>query len=382
MVNADEGPNSSRLDSSFQNFEDLLKSQTCSPQVLEEYLNRNASRLFLGLDYFKHSTATSRQAFQKKKVFENLQGKVVQITENAELDFILAASSDCNLDENITAQLLRTYLRLRVETEENVEKFSYSDFDKDNLLSFYFDERTSLLSCILLLLHYDLQENYKYAAVITPFLDDLFSKDATTGFVDRILKQFEQRQSEPLPPAFATLKQDTWIKQSLAEQSLLLEIVFMSSYVRYVANAQILYAQLKFFKKINFGSATPLPVFDAEQRALVQRINYFSVLILLSYFLLEKLLYIDTSNHYLLDTKESLIKLIDREIVELSADPIHGPLFLVWGSVISILDDHYNGRRSVFCIPLENGERYVQNGFRLNVVPFFIKLLQVLDVEV
>ncbi|MGH0160980.1 UNVERIFIED_CONTAM: hypothetical protein FKN15_040575 [Acipenser sinensis] len=253
------------------------RSALRDPTQIEAELDRNWERLLSGLSYYK----PPRYVDDLQKVLSVVL--ILLLSASAEKlkadkdvappmkDFGFRISKFLGLDEQQSVQILQCYLQEDYRgTRDALKVFDY-----------YYEERMCMLRCVLLLLTYFQDERHPYRAEYSKCVDKLEKE-----LVFKYRHHFEQlfRAEAPSWETHGNLMTERqvsrWFLQCLREQALLLEIIFLY-YAYFEMAPNDLLAFTKIFKDQGFGSRqTNRHLVDKSMDALIDRIGYFSSLIL------------------------------------------------------------------------------------------------------
>uniref|UniRef100_W5L574 Nucleoporin NUP188 n=1 Tax=Astyanax mexicanus TaxID=7994 RepID=W5L574_ASTMX len=202
------------------------------------------------------------------------------------------------------------------------------------IADYYYEERVCLLRCVLLLLTYFQDERHPYRAEYASCVGKL-EKDLVSNYQ----QQFETLFNAEAPTwethgNLMTERQvSRWFTQCLREQALLLEVLFLY-YAYFEMPPTDLMTFTRLFKEQGFGQRqTNRHLVDKSMDALVDRIGYFSCLILIEGmdidFLHKCALEDRTEQHQLFSTHD-INKDMDQMLLTFGDIPHHGPVLLAW----------------------------------------------------
>ncbi|XP_010781838.1 nucleoporin NUP188 homolog, partial [Notothenia coriiceps] len=191
-----------------------------------------------------------------------------------------------------------------------------------------------LLRCVLLLLTYFQDERHPYRAEYSNCVNKL-EKD----LVSKYKSQFENlfKAEAPTWETHGNLMTERqvshWFLQCLREQSLLLEIIFLY-YAYFEMSPSDLLSFTKMFKEQGFGlRQTNRHLVDKSMDALVDRIGYFSSLILVEGMdidFLHKCALEECTEQHQFSSAADVIKGMDQLLLTFGDIPHHGPVLLAW----------------------------------------------------
>uniref|UniRef100_A0A8C2CHD6 Nucleoporin NUP188 n=1 Tax=Cyprinus carpio TaxID=7962 RepID=A0A8C2CHD6_CYPCA len=256
-------------------------------------------------------------------------------TPQALKDFGLRISKLLGLDEQQSVQILQCYLQEEYRGTRNTLKAVLQDERQSQTLllkiaDYYYEERLCVLRCVLHLLTYFQDERHPYRAEYSNCVSKL-EKDLVSTY----RQQFESLSKSEAPTwethgNLMTERQVShWFVQCLKEQALLLEILFLYyAYFEMPPNELSTFTRL--FKEQGFGQRqTNRHLVDKSMDALVERIGYFSSLILVEGmdidFLHKCALEDRTEQHQLYDQQD-----ICKMLLTFGDISHHGPVLLAW----------------------------------------------------
>ncbi|KAF4077015.1 hypothetical protein AMELA_G00203210 [Ameiurus melas] len=245
------------------------------PSQIHAELERYGERLLQGLAYYKPPSSSSADKLKADKdVPQSLK------------EFGLRISKLLGLDEQQSVQILQFYLQEDYRGTRNSLKAVLQDERQSQALllkiaDYYYEERVSLLRCVLLLLTYFQDERHPYMAEFATCVNKL-EKDLVSNYQ----QQFETLFNAEAPTwethgNLMTERQvSRWFSQCLREQALLLEVLFLY-YAYFEMPSRDLLTFARLCKEQGFGQRqTNRHLVDKSMDALVDRIGYFSCLIL------------------------------------------------------------------------------------------------------
>uniref|UniRef100_A0AAY5E889 Nucleoporin NUP188 n=1 Tax=Electrophorus electricus TaxID=8005 RepID=A0AAY5E889_ELEEL len=255
-------------------------------------------------------------------------------------DFGLRISKLLGLDEQQSVQILQCYLQEDYRGTRNTLKTVLQDERQSQALllkiaDYYYEERVCLLRCVLLLLTYFQDERHPYRAEYAGCVAKL-EKDLVSNYQ----QQFEGLFNAEAPTwethgNLMTERQVShWFTQCLREQALLLEVLFLYyAYFEMPPSDLLTFARL--FKEQGFGQRqTNRHLVDKSMDALVDRIGYFSCLILVEGMdidFLHKCALEDRTEHTVFSLSLSLcVQEMDQMLLAFGDICHHGPVLLAW----------------------------------------------------
>ncbi|XP_020313174.1 nucleoporin NUP188 homolog [Oncorhynchus kisutch] len=306
----------------------LGRSALREPAQIEEELDRNWERLLQGLCYYKTPSSSAAEKLKADKgVAQPLK------------DFGLRISKLLGLDQQQSVQILQCYLQEDYRGTRNTLKDVLQDERPSQALllkiaDYYYEERVCHLRCVLLLLTYFQDERHPYRVEYSNCVNKL-EKD----LVNNYQKQFETlfKAESPTWETHGNLMTERqvsrWFLQCLREQSLLLEILFLY-YAYFEMGPGDLLSFTKMFKEQGFGlRQTNRHLVDKSMDALVDRIGYFSCLILVEGMdidFLHKCALEDRTEQHQFSNTPAISKEMDQMLLTFGDIPHHGPVLLAW----------------------------------------------------
>ncbi|KAK2497124.1 hypothetical protein MC885_021062 [Smutsia gigantea] len=251
----------------------------------------------------------------------------------------LRISKFLGLDEEQSVQLLRCYFQEDFRgTRDSLQTVLQDERQSQALIlkiaDYYYDERTCILRCVLHLLTYFQDERHPYRVEFADCVDKL-EKELVTKY----RHQFEELCKTEAPTwethgnLMTECQVSRWFVQCLREQSMLLEIIFLHYAYFEIAPSDLL-ALTKMFKDQGFGSRqTNRHLVDETMDPFVDRIGYFSALILVEGMDIESL------HKYALDDRRELHQFaqdglicqdMDHLMLTFGDIPHHAPVLLAW----------------------------------------------------
>uniref|UniRef100_A0A8C4LH48 Nucleoporin NUP188 n=1 Tax=Equus asinus asinus TaxID=83772 RepID=A0A8C4LH48_EQUAS len=285
-------------------------------------------RLLEGLSYYKPPSPNSAE---KVKANKDVASPLKELG--------LRISKFLGLDEEQSVQLLQCYLQEDYRGTRGSLKVLLQDERQSQALilkiaDYYYEERTCILRCVLHLLTYFQDERHPYRVEYADCVDKL-EKELVTKY----RQQFEELYKTEAPTwethgNLMTERQvSRWFVQCLREQSMLLEIIFLY-YAYFEMAPSDLLVLTKMFKEQGFGSRqTNRHLVDETMDPFVDRIGYFSALILVEGMDIESL------HKCALDDRRELHQLaqdglicqdMDRLMLTFGDIPHHAPVLLAW----------------------------------------------------
>uniref|UniRef100_A0A7M4E623 Nucleoporin NUP188 n=1 Tax=Crocodylus porosus TaxID=8502 RepID=A0A7M4E623_CROPO len=289
----------------------------------------------------------------------------------------LRVSKFLGLDEEQSVQLLQCYLQEDYRGTRDSLKTVLQDERQSQALmlklaDYYYEERICILRCVLHLLTYFQDERHPYMAQYSQCIEKLEKE-----LVPNYRKQFEELYKAEAPTwethgNLMTERQvSRWFVQCLREQSMLLEVIFLY-YAYFEMAPDELLAFARMFRDQGFGSRqTNRHLVDESMDHLVDRIGYFSALILVEGMEIDSLherLLSDCIDCFacILSSKQEM----DRLLLTLGDVSHHAPVLLAW----ALLRHTISPEESTSII-----RRMGSTAIQLNVFQYLTKLLRSLS---
>ncbi|XP_026545738.1 nucleoporin NUP188 homolog isoform X1 [Notechis scutatus] len=348
----------------------LGRSALREPAQIAEELNKHWQRLLEGLCYYKPPSSNSAEIVKADK---NVPASLKELG--------LRVSKFLGLDEEQSVQLLQCYLQEDYRgTRDSLKTVLQDDRQSQTLLlkiaDYYYEERFCILRCVLHILTYFQDERHPYMVPYSQCMEKLDKE-----LVPNYRKQFEELYKAEAPTwethgSLMTERQvSRWFVQCLREQSMLLEIIFLY-YAYFEMTPEELLTFAKMFKDQGFGSRqTNRHLVDESMDPLVDRIGYFSALILVEG------MEIDSLHERLLDDRKEEHKFagngqirqeMDRLLLTLGDVPHHAPVLLAWALLRHTLST--DGSSGVI-------RRMGSTAIQMNVFQYLTKLLRAISSE-
>ncbi|KAK1334070.1 hypothetical protein QTO34_005070 [Cnephaeus nilssonii] len=295
---------------------------------IEAELNKHWQRLLEGLSYYKPPSPNSAE---KVKANKDVSSPLKELG--------LRISKFLGLDEEQSVQLLQCYLQEDYRGTRDLLKMVLQDERQSQALilkvaDYYYEERMCILRCVLHLLTYFQDERHPYRVEYADCVDKL-EKELVTKY----RQQFEElyRTEAPTWETHGNLMTERqvsrWFVQCLREQSMLLEIIFLY-YAYFEMAPSDLLVLTKLFKEQGFGSRqTNRHLVDETMDPFVDRIGYFSALILVEGMDIESLLKcaLDDRRELHQFAQDGLIcQDMDRLMLTFGDISHHAPVLLAW----------------------------------------------------
>ncbi|KAJ7399119.1 nucleoporin NUP188 [Pitangus sulphuratus] len=319
----------------------LGRSALREPAQIAAELNKHWQRLLEGLSYYKPPSTTSAEKIKA--------------------------------DKDVAAPLKELGLRVsKFLTVLQDERQSQALMLK--LADYYYEERICILRCVLHLLTYFQDERHPYTAQYFQCVEKLDKE-----LVPNYRKQFEALYKAEAPTwethgNLMTERQvSRWFVQCLREQSMLLEVIFLY-YAYFEMAPEELLAFAKMFKEQGFGTRqTNRHLVDESMDHLVDRIGYFSALILVEGMEIDSLherALDDRTEEHKLANSEHIHQEMDNQLLQLGDVSHHAPVLLAW----ALLRHTINPEEATNVI-----RRMGSTAIQLNVFQYLTKLLRSLS---
>ncbi|XP_025060750.1 nucleoporin NUP188 homolog isoform X3 [Alligator sinensis] len=332
-------------------------------------LNKHWQRLLEGLSYYKSPSSSSAE---KVKADKDVAAPLKELG--------LRVSKFLGLDEEQSVQLLQCYLQEDYRGTRDSLKTVLQDERQSQALmlklaDYYYEERVCILCCVLHLLTYFQDERHPYMAQYSQCVEKLEKE-----LVPNYRKQFEELYKAEAPTwethgNLMTERQvSRWFVQCLREQSMLLEVIFLY-YAYFEMAPDELLAFARMFRDQGFGSRqTNRHLVDESMDHLVDRIGYFSALILVEGMeidsLHERALDDRTEEHKLANNGHVHQQEMDRLLLTLGDVSHNAPVLLAW----ALLRHTISPEESTNVI-----RRMGSTAIQLNVFQYLTKLLRSLS---
>uniref|UniRef100_A0A8D2MF76 Nucleoporin NUP188 n=1 Tax=Zonotrichia albicollis TaxID=44394 RepID=A0A8D2MF76_ZONAL len=341
----------------------LGRSALREPAQIAAELNKHWQRLLEGLSYYKPPSTTSAE---KIKADKDVAAPLKELG--------LRVSKFLGLDEEQSVQLLQSYLQEDYRGTRDSLKVGVGDTSHSQLADYYYEERICILRCVLHLLIYFQDERHPYTVSYFQCVEKLDKE-----LVPNYRKQFEALYKAEAPTwethgNLMTERQvSRWFVQCLREQSMLLEVIFLY-YAYFEMAPEELLAFAKMFKEQGFGTRqTNRHLVDESMDHLVDRIGYFSALILVEGMEIDSLherALDDRTEEHKLANNQHIHQEMDNQLLQLGDVSHHAPVLLAW----ALLRHTINPDESTNII-----RKMGSTAIQLNVFQYLTKLLRSLS---
>ncbi|XP_039362760.1 nucleoporin NUP188 isoform X3 [Mauremys reevesii] len=346
----------------------LGRSALREPGQIAAELNKHWQRLLEGLSYYKPPSASSAE---KVKADKDVAAPLKELG--------LRISKFLGLDEEQSVQLLQCYLQEDYRGTRDSLKTVLQDERQSQALmlklaDYYYEERMCILRCVLNLLTYFQDERHPYMAQYSQCVEKLDKE-----LVPNYRKQFEDLYKAEAPTwethgNLMTERQvSRWFVQCLREQSMLLEVIFLYyAYFEMAPDELLTFARL--FKEQGFGSRqTNRHLVDESMDHLVDRIGYFSALILVEGMEIDSLherVLDDRTEEHKFASNGRMHQEMDHLLLTLGDISHHAPVLLAW----ALLRHTVTPEESTNAI-----RRMGSTAIQLNIFQYLTKLLRSLS---
>ncbi|KAG1233395.1 hypothetical protein G6F35_001330 [Rhizopus arrhizus] len=350
-----ESDNNNKFSGTYRKLFDTIERgvEQCSADRLQTLLEEKRDQLKLGLNAFSMASNQSRSKLNTGSSV-TVSGKSISVDQK-EKELILRISDIVNLDELQCVSLWEAYKQenrdyvdslkaksVNIPLSENVELIM-------SIVSFYFEDRISILECIESLQRISVDKDHPFNSIASDMVNTLY-EDITnnSAFVNRLFSQFSNLVRSQIPTRTHTFPgwPTVWTKQNLKEQKALLEIIFLFSITTSFSPDFIL-SVIQEFEVNNFGifqvSGYAL---DAEGEKLREQVTNISCLIAASiivvpYLTLDVKLDVSAAGASLIDTP-SIIAKINQVVLHMGNTQEHSVFLLSWSYFLSCLRNAVN----------------------------------------
>lgn len=281
--------------------------------------------------------------------------------EQHEKDLIYKLSDTINLNELQCASLWEAY---RQENKEYVARLNNKEQSGGqqhalnenvellmNIVSFYFEDRISLLECIGSLQRIAIDQDHPYSAIALDTLDKIIDGGSTTPLYQRLFTQYSSLVHSNVPnrtysfPGWAGV----WAKQNIKEQKALLEIIFLFSLTNPFTPKFIL-SIIREFEADCFGVIQASGyALDDEGIQLREKVTYIATLIAIHIIVSPDLTMhskLTANGTTLLDTPDIITK-INQIVLHMGDRREHAVFLLGWAYFITCLDNALYSNESI-----------------------------------
>nr|XP_033817901.1 nucleoporin NUP188 homolog isoform X1 [Geotrypetes seraphini] len=306
----------------------LGRSALIEPAQIEEELKKHWERLLEGLSYYRPASASSAE---KVKADKSVAAPLKELG--------LRVSKFLGLDEEQSVQLLQHYLQEDYRGTRDLIKPMLQDERQSQALilkiaDYYYEERMCILRCVLHLLTYFQDERHPYRMAYQRCVDKLEKE-----LVIKYRKQFEALYKAEAPTwethgnLMTERRASRWFLQCLREQAMLLEIIFLHFAYFEMSPVELLTFS-RIFKEQGFGRRqTNRHLLDESMDPIVERIGYFSGLILVEGMDMDSLhecALDDRTQQHQFACGGQVCQDIDDLLMTFGDIPHHAPVLLSW----------------------------------------------------
>lgn len=226
------------------------------------------------------------------------------------------------------------------------------DIVVDDIISHYFQERTSLLNLIIAIFQSieDESESNIHQELAKKVVDQLLKDE---NFINNILSQYQKIALSPVPESFASNwnKSTLWVKQNLIEQKCLLKILFLIYYSRVMCSPKQIIKITNILIETKFGlKQNNQAKFDKESLELSNYVSHLAVILFIEILHLETVLDdiilpsppVET---HLFSSPRHIIEL-HNIIQEINYQDNVGPIFIAWAAFLSRIAQYLDEQQS------------------------------------
>ncbi|RMB93436.1 hypothetical protein DUI87_30132 [Hirundo rustica rustica] len=364
----------------------LGRSALREPAQIAAELNKHWQRLLEGLSYYKPPSTTSAEKIKTNKdvaaplkelglrvskfltVLQDERQSQALMLKNCSVEIPSVVTVYCcgdGLGSGVEREVAGSWTLCQVGIDGTLHS---------QLADYYYEERICILRCVLHLLTYFQDERHPYTAQYFQCVEKLDKE-----LVPNYRKQFEALYKAEAPTwethgNLMTERQvSRWFVQCLREQSMLLEVIFLY-YAYFEMAPEELLAFAKMFKEQGFGlRQTNRHLVDESMDHLVDRIGYFSALILVEGMEIDSLherALDDRTEEHKLASSQHIHQEMDNQLLQLGDVSHHAPVLLAW----ALLRHTINPEESTNII-----RRMGSTAIQLNVFQYLTKLLRSLS---
>ncbi|KIJ57226.1 hypothetical protein M422DRAFT_219126 [Sphaerobolus stellatus SS14] len=326
------------------------------------YVKLRINNLGSCVDPYGPSSAASRKKVESGTI--TLDGGATVSVPKESRDAVWAISRMLHLDEVDAFILWKTFLRNR-----GLPSTIDTPTDEDILahfIPFYFEERLSLLRCMMALLQAKDDLDNDIHSVAKENIDKIISKPR--DFASSIGKQYLRRSKQPLPEAIMKDPRNAsrYAKQSVREQAIMLELLFWTLSECGLHDGSLTEEIYKIAYESNLGAdqQNGSLLLDEEGVQIVRDMETLWTLVLVELLQIDQLLVKDNAE----TTKDSTLLVAFPEYITKTQDLIftnatsrHGCVLLAWACLLAHLSDMDPAENSAYeAIIATAGERFRQ----------------------
>ncbi|RCI04708.1 hypothetical protein CU098_007304 [Rhizopus stolonifer] len=307
-------------------------TEQCSTDRLQTLVEEKKEQLKLGLEAFGEPSSQARQKFSTTSIV--VDGKTIKLDQK-EKDLVFKLSDMLHINELQCASLWDTF------RQSSNDKDDYPLVENVPLIldfvSFYYEERLSLLQFISSLKRIALDKDHSYFSIADSILLESLSERFFSQYV-KLLRTSAPKHLQQTSPQWPLI----WVKQNLKEQKALLEIVFLCNLTQPFTPKFIL-SIIQEFEANNFGSLLTFGYLLDEEAHVIHR-EVINICIVLSINLIAPLtlsvglkLNPEQENQTLLNTPDIITK-INGIVSFMGESKEHAAFLLGWSFFLTCLD--------------------------------------------
>jgi nuclear pore complex protein Nup188 len=320
-----------------------------SREDVAKYVHQRSSRLSNCVDPFGTPSSASRSKVESGTIV--VDGGIKTQVPSESREVIWSISRMLGLDEVDAFILWKVFLRNRglpsdVDTPTDEEIL-------DHFIPFYFEERLSILRCIIPLL----RANNDIEAPIHDLAKEIFTKiiPKPRDFVSKFAKQYLRRTKQALPESVMRDPRSAsrYAKQSVKEQLVMLEVLFWTVTECSLHDGSLTEEIFKVGYEANLGviQENANLLLDEEGVQLLKDMEGLWTLILVELLQIDQLLSLDpiestADSSLLVSFPEYLTR--TQDIIFSNVTPRHGCILLAWACVLAQLSDLDINERPTF----------------------------------
>ncbi|ORX86287.1 hypothetical protein BCR32DRAFT_290136 [Anaeromyces robustus] len=319
-----------------QNIFELFESLNHTQKQIEPIILGILDDLKIVLDSFKPKSKESKGKLET--ILKTAKNKNVQTA-------ILKASDILELDE---LKCYEYYQELGYTQNSEIS----IDIVIDDIISHYFQERTSLLNLIIAIFQSieDESESNIHQELAKKVVDQLLKDDK---FINNILSQYHKVALSSIPDSFASNwnKSTLWVKQNLIEQKCLLKILFLIYYSRVMCSPKQVIKITNILIETKFGlKQNNQAKFDKKSLELSNYVSHLAIILFIEILHLETVLddiilpsppvetHLFSSPHHIIE--------LHNIIQEINYQNNVGPIFIAWAAFLSRISQYLDEQQS------------------------------------